>query len=197
MPQSVQLHPRSSPLITEATHDPVQDGVHGRHFAPLNGPRLEMAATGTPKCDGGKSSAYPPASSWGIRDSRERATTEVLKSPAPKRSFNPPYDEPEGTTYRPGIKCSGLRRPDQYPSTRVRIIQSLEDFDGGDSRSGAEKGELVGIGIQRTVKEEVGIRIHSENLLDNGGAGELEPPSSTYQANGDPGAVQLRRRISI
>lgn len=55
--QSVQLQPLYSPFITVPTQFPsaVHTGVQGRHLAPLNGPLLDNAATGTPKRDGGKS----------------------------------------------------------------------------------------------------------------------------------------------
>nr|GLL30488.1 hypothetical protein Itr_chr06CG23390 [Ipomoea trifida] len=46
-PQPFQPHPSSSPLITDPTHAPPQNGVHGLHFAPLKGLRLEISATGT------------------------------------------------------------------------------------------------------------------------------------------------------
>lgn len=66
----------------------------------------------------------PFESSKGMRERRERATVEVLKSPIPNRSLSPPKDEPGGTTYWPGMKFSGPSGADQYPSTRVRTIQS-------------------------------------------------------------------------
>ena len=53
--------------------------------------------------------ANPAESSFGMKESLDNATVEVLRSPMPKRSLRPPYEEPGGTRYLPGTKFSGLR----------------------------------------------------------------------------------------
>nr|GMD65256.1 hypothetical protein Iba_chr12cCG3640 [Ipomoea batatas] len=133
-------------------------------------------------------SLYPAKSSWGIRERRERAADEVLKSPMPKRSFNP---------RQPSTKLKYCNKPCRRENSGSRLglvdRRGIEDFHGGDSRGGFEQGELVRIRIQRTVKKKVGVGIHSQNILDNRRPGELESPRPAYQANRDPRPPQLRR----
>lgn len=60
------------------------------------------------KADSELSRLYPAESSLGMRESRERAALEVVKSPMPSRSLRPPKTDPEGTVYRPGTKFWGF-----------------------------------------------------------------------------------------
>lgn len=59
------------------------------------------------KADSEFRSVNPKESRWGIRESRYMATVEVVRSPMPRRSLSPPYDDPGGTRYLPGTKFSG------------------------------------------------------------------------------------------
>ncbi|GER39995.1 leucine--tRNA ligase [Striga asiatica] len=52
---SVQLQFLASPFMIGPTQDPVQTGLQGLHLAPLSGPGLDSAATGTPNWAGGNS----------------------------------------------------------------------------------------------------------------------------------------------
>lgn len=51
----------------------------------------------------------PRESNVGIKDRRERAMFDVFWSPIPSRSLRPPYDDPSGTMYVLGMKCSGFK----------------------------------------------------------------------------------------